>query len=105
MLHVVLLAYYPFHRLAVVIERAVEVTVIDERIGRLLDLGIELVDTTLLTDSAYQRVLIEKQHYRQHYQRRQQRKRQITSTPVNKFIHITANLLKIPQSPANFRPI
>ena len=92
MLHMVLLAHDSLHRLAVIVERAVEVTIVDQRIGRLLYHGIELVNAPLLTDSAYQSVLVEKQHYRQHYECRQQRKRQITPAPIYKIVHIAANL-------------
>lgn len=86
-LHVVLLTHYALHRLAVIVERAVEFAIIGQCVGGILDLGFQLVDALLLVDSAYEGVLIEKQYDRQYYQRGKQREREVTPAPVYKFAH------------------
>ena len=58
MLHVVLLAYYPFHCLFVGVERSVEVLVIFQSVGRILDACLKLVDAPLLLNGAQQGVVV-----------------------------------------------
>ena len=59
MLHVVLLAHYPFHGLLVGVERAVERAVIFKGVGGVLDAGLELVDGAFLLHGAQQGVFVE----------------------------------------------